>query len=153
MVTAASKDIQESATAFLTVRENQMSWNQANVTSWLDQVKPLMTEEGYGRIASGIDPNGSPGNTWETAHAQGIATKVQVGKCFVNLASGVDTPTRKIIQCPVVDTPIDKDGKPLATTRIPSMWPYAGSRPNALLEMRKQGDKWYVHADWTGQAS
>lgn len=153
LVATASSDIQEVAMAYLELRENQVSWNQKSPGDWVESAKGILTPKGYSTLKKRFGAEGSLGAEWQVAHDQGIATKVSAKKCGLNLASGINTSTHKVLQCAIQDVPVDKEGKPLPVTKIPSMWTYAGVQPVALLEMVKKGGKWYVQADWTGLAS
>ncbi len=62
------------------------------------------------------------------------------------------TPTRVPLVCEVTDRTTNGGGVPIPVKELPAGWPYDGPQPPALLDLRKVGGRWLVHADHTGQA-
>lgn len=149
------KTVQEAAEKYLDARENQASYKHKKPEDWLKQVKKYMTDEGFKELSdsTGDDKGTGGGSAWSVSHKQKIAVKVNVGKCKELTQAGTNSDTEKTISCSVSDIVVDKDGKNLPTTKIPSGWPYVGDQQTALLDMRKEGKGWKVHMDMTGMAN
>lgn len=145
-----SKTMVKSATTYLTARENAVSYKQKDPDSWLDQAKPAMTDEGLKKMSAAFK-SARPDATWDEAHSNGLSVKVTLD-CSVQ-KQGAGGKSVQWLQCGVTDRTMGKDGKPLPLSKLPSTWPYSGKQPQALLQMKKQGGKWLVNNDYTGQAS
>ena len=151
-VSSTDELVQQAAVGFVTVRENQQSHQHAKPRDWLTQVAEYMTTDGHSELAASIPEEGHTGDTWNVSHDEGLGVAVEMGECVVYEAAGVNEPDHKIVQCPVSDVVVGSDGKPVAVTEIPAVWPYVGPQTPAVLEMKQVGGKWLVHADWTGLA-
>jgi hypothetical protein len=146
----APEDATEVAKKYIGYRENAMSWDQETPRSWLAQAKPLMTDDGYADVSEGYSDEGSAGYAWSLSHESGYAVKVAV-ECQVPSAAG-STEDAVTLQCAVTDQVVDKSGKPLPITKIPTAWPYAGPQQPALLSMVRDGGDWLIDDDLTGEA-
>lgn len=147
------KDLQHAAAEFVNERENQASHYRKKPQDWIADVKPYMTKAGHKELSASASGGVSAGgNAWTVSHDEGLAVKTQVGQCK-ELSQAGSTATTKTVSCPVTDLVIDKEGKQVATTKVPPMWPYVGEQQDALLEMKKEGGGWKVNRDATGLAN
>lgn len=148
-----SAEVSEVAAAYIEARENRVSHTMEAPEDWLDVAEPFLTEEAHERMLGEINPEGSLGSDWYTAHDEGLAVEVTVEDCGVNVASGVDEEDRKMVQCAVSNTLVDEDGEPIPTTQIPAGWTAVGPQPAAMLLMVQEDGSWLVSDDYTGRAS
>lgn len=151
-VSAAGENIQSAAEAYLHERENQQSYHHEEPSGWLEEIEPLMTEDGFAEMADTIPEDGRVGDAWRVADENNLAVAVEVDECVVYEAAGVDEDDHKIIQCAMVDIVVDDDGDPVPVTNIPPLWPYVGPQSPAMLEVMEVDGDWLVHADLTGRA-
>lgn len=153
-VRATPKDISDGQQAaldgYLTARENAVSFNQKKPFSWVNQAKPHITGGFYKALMKDATKGLGGVYGWEEAHTGGIAVKTVVS-CKTN-PEAPSSPTTFSAMCTVVDSVVDKHGKPYPLAQVPPQWPYAGKQPIALLAMTKTGNKWLVSSDDTGQA-
>lgn len=153
---AAPSSLNEVITEYLRLRENRIAADYETPQSWLDDVEPLITEDGFPaleKLSEGWAK--AEQNDWEIAHAgDGYAIDVKVSDCGIHPAAGVDTADHKIIQCALTDRVLRaSDESPLPTTELDLRFTLTGTRPPPLLELRKVGKDWKVAADITGLAS
>lgn len=151
-----NESLQGTAEDYLNARENQMSYQHEKPLDWLDDVKPLMTQEAFAELeesTGGGEGVSSGGNAWAISHEEGLAVQAEVGECGVDMAAGLDEPDSKMVRCPVTDVVVDEDGDPVPSTEIPSMWPYVGPQRPAVLHMVREDGQWKVQMDATGLAS
>lgn len=147
------KALQRTAAEFVNERENQASHYRKKPQDWIADVKPYMTAAGHKELSESASGGLSAGgNAWTVSHDEGLAVKTEVGQCK-ELSQAGSTATTKTVSCPVMDLVIDKEGKKVATNKVPPMWPYVGEQQDALLEMKKEGGGWKVNRDATGLAN
>lgn len=73
--------------------------------------------------------------------------------CQHNPDAGPATGALTTLICDLTDRTVDAGGMPVPRRALPSLWPYDGAQPAALLAMRKvNGGGWLVDADETGRA-
>lgn len=149
------KSLQETAQKYLNVRENQASYNHKKPDDWLGKIKKYMTKDGFSTLkaSAGSADEAAGGYAWNISHDKGLAVKVKVGECVALTQAGTNTDTEKTVSCSVSDLVVDKKGKNIPTTDIPSTWPYVGEQQDALLSMKKGGGGWKVDMDMTGMAN
>lgn len=146
-----SDAVRNAAHSYLVVRGNVVSHYQESPSSWLEEIEPLMTSAGYAALTENIG-DGPAGAPWNIAHENGIEVEVE-SDCNIQEQAGEPTDSEVFIMCALTYFPTDEDGNRLPTTQIPNGWPYVGVQQPALLQMVRDGDKWLVDADYTGQAS
>ncbi len=147
---SADAALSAAAQAYLDARENAVSHYHQSATDWLTVVEPTMTPEGFAALRAEIGDGGGSAYAWETAHEMGLAVKV-VTRCEED--PNAATADVRVLLCEIDDQVIDESGAVLPTTAVPTVWPYVGPQPSAMLELRRVGDTWRVHADLTGSAS
>ena len=139
------------AERYLDARENALAWNHDKPSSWLKEVKPIMTTDGYQKLSEGYSDEGNPGYAWSLSHREGLAVKVATD-CAVPSAAG-STKTQVTLQCGVTDQVVDKSGKPIPLTKIPDAWTHVGPQPPAVLSLVAKDGEWLINADLTGQVN
>jgi len=145
----AESTVEQVATRYLAARENAISYTHPSPRSWLAQVRPVMTAAGWQRLADSLGDSG--GFPAATARAHKWSVRVAV-LCRHNPDAGPASDTAVTLTCAVTDRTVDAGGVPVPHKDLPSIWPYEGAQPPALLAMRNVAGRWLVYADQTGQA-
>ena len=138
------------AAAYLAARENAVSFTHPTPTSWLNEVRTIMTPAGLARLTK-MGGGTTPLFGFATAHDRRWSVATQVA-CEENVDPGHATATRVTLSCAVTDRTVDGTGTPVIVGALPVSWPYNGLQISAVLLLVKSGGKWLVEADQTGQA-
>lgn len=143
------KNVSDVALAYLTERENAASAYRKDPNDWLDDVKDLMTAEGFKALKESVGGGDGDDRMWQTSHEEGLSVSVTV-ECQADTAAP-NTDKDKALLCVTHDQVLGKDGKPLATSKIPASWPYTGTQ-TATLNMVNTDSGWRVALDASGLA-
>lgn len=137
--------------SYLTVRENAESTLYPDRAAWEKALRGTTTEAGYTSAVEMYGPADSS-NARRVAQAEGYRVQVSVGNCIINPAFE-NTDTSVAVQCELTDTVTDAEGNLLPSGSVNSTWPYFGEQYAPVMLLAKDGDKWLMDGDYTGQAS
>jgi hypothetical protein len=140
-------EVDQVATRYLAIRENAVT--SRDPRGWLAGVRPEMTPDGWTRLSKLVgDSGGFPAAIAQTHH---WSVRVVVA-CQSNPDAGLTSAVRMTVTCSVTDRTIDAAKRPVPTAVLPHLWPYTGTQPPALLDMRRVHNHWRIDRDRTGEA-
>ena len=153
-----SPDAVLTITKYVSAREDSIGADQTSPTSWLGQVKPLMTPAGYA-TAPQYGPLSS-GGAYATAHQMNWKISTSVSSCVwaiqgnepTGSSSAATSTTAPITQgqvtCTLDDTVVNSaTGAPIATSTLPYGWAATGAQPPVVVSLIDQGGVWLIDAD------
>lgn len=136
------------AAKYIEARENAESWNREKPDSWLSDVKKLMTERAYAKLAEEHKGAGTS-FVWDASHSSGLGVKPVLTGCTIPGETVGKSET--VLRCNFTDQVIDKSGKPVPLTQVPPVWPHVGPKA-AVLVMKSEKGSWRIDSDRSAAA-
>ncbi|MBV8981624.1 MAG: hypothetical protein JO086_12045 [Acidimicrobiia bacterium] len=148
-----SPEVLAATTAFVDRREDRVGADQPSLTSWLPGVHPYVTSAMYARLQPRPDdPTGTPRGDFDIAHQRGYVVRAHPTNCIWDLQKPAPTPTSGWVYCDLTDTTVDAvTGAPVSQAVLDAHWTENGPQDPLIVAVVKNGDRWYVDEDATGQ--
>lgn len=141
------QEVVDLATSYIKARESQVGADQASATSWLEVAKPLVTAEWLATLKGQVPPP-----DYATAQDKGYVVSAKVTDCVWNKELAKPTSSSGSVFCTVTDRTLDKaSSTEVNAANLPKGWTHNGAQTPAILTVVKQGGKWLVNGDVTGQ--
>lgn len=149
-----SSEIVELVTKYLQARENSVGSNQSSPTSWIDEVKPLVTSNWLGALHPKSDTTtGNANAEYTIAHENNYTVKATVSDCIWDIEQAEPTASDGVIYCDVTDsTVLHTSGNTTAAENLPFGWSRNGPQNPATIKVVKLNGKWLISYDNTGEA-
>ncbi len=139
---------------YVQAREDAVGADMGSPTSWIDRVKPIVTSAWYDTLKPPeVAPTGNVPFDFVTAHQNSYVVKASLTNCSWDSILQKPSSDMGLVVCNLKDKTINRTtGAEISAGSLPFGWSFTGSQTPVQINMIKQGSKWLVGGDSTGQA-
>ncbi len=143
---SSSNTIMSVVTQYINARENNIGSNQSSPSSWVNNIKNILSSNFYNQIISSYNNSltGQESNDYITAHNNGFIINANLSNCSFYQ----NNPSTTSVSCSLSDTVIyQNDNLLVPINNIPFGFIHSGTQPFVSLGLIKQNGQWLINSD------